>query len=137
LYIATFILEDRSSNFSDMHTGLWQVLEKLTLKNATYPPLTYNDIFDTTSSFYFTNNVLELIYGWPEAQPNHKSGASRITSLGNFKFNFENWRYLKEYNQLLGARWTFKTDLREKTQYFGGTITYTEYEDAVKKFYVV
>ena len=133
----SFILEDRTSSFNDMHQGLWKVLNKITLKTATFDPISYEEVFDTVSSFQFTHNLLELMYNWPEAQPNQTSRASRITSVENFKYNFERWRYIKEYNQLLGARWLIQTDIRQVKQFFRGNISSDMFEETMKGIQVI
>lgn len=114
-----------------MHEGLWAVLNKITLKTALYPPISFEEVFDTISASQFSNNLLELMYNWQEAQPNQSSGASRITSLENFKYNFERWRYIKEYNQLMGARWFIQSDLRQGKQFFRGNLSINDFESSM------
>lgn len=137
LYIASFILEDRSASSNAMHDGLWAVLNKMTLKTALSPPISYEEVFDTISASQFTSNLMELMYNWPEAQPTESSRASRITSLENFKYNFERWRYIKEYNQLMGARWFIQSDLRQGKQFFRGNLSTNEFETAFTNMLVV
>lgn len=119
-----------------MHNGLWEAIRKITLKTSVFGPITFDEVYDTTSAFAYTNNLLELMFFWKEAQPDSTSGASRITSLENFKYNFEKWRYIKEYNQLMGARWTVKTDLRQEIQFFAPNITTSDFEDRQLKIFV-
>lgn len=119
-----------------MHDGLWTVLNTITLKTALYQPISFEEVFDTISASQFTNNLMELMYKWPEAQPNQSSGASRITSLENFQFNFERWRYIKEFNQLMGARWFVQSDLRQGKQFFRGNLSTNDFERSMLKIQV-